>query len=169
MFRVNAGSISARCIGIYCGKDYEEDQDLKRTDYYVKNVILLDDFNNGELHGYPEENPIVLNYGDTVGSVTIKGHHEYFDVDTKNWEIEKNITNEEKELLESLEEGDVIVFDYYAPITCDSYYDLNDAYIEDYFEAEIENIEKYDDKYAADEIELIINEAPIKYELPVDI
>lgn len=164
MFRINVGSITARCIGIYDGKIYEEDQDLKKTDYDVKDVILLEDFNNGELHGYPKENPIVLNYGDKVGNVIIKGHYEYFNNDTKKWEIEENITNEEKELLDSLEEGDVIVFDYYAPITHEIGDSTNTYEIEDYFYSEIKNIEKYDDKYAADEIQLIINDAPIKYD-----
>ena len=157
-----SGSINARCIGIYNGKNYDEDQYLKMTHYYITDVILLEDFENGELHGYPKDKPMVLNYRDMVGGVIIKGNYEYFDDEKKKWEIDETITNKEKELLESLEEGDVIVFDYYAPIN--GYWDNPNAYNIDDFYSEVENIEKYDDKYAADEIKLIINNAPLKYD-----
>ena len=157
-----SGSINARCIGIYDGKNIDEDKLLKMIDYYVKDVMLLEDFENGELNGYPKENPIVLNCRNKVENITINGNYVHHDVDNDDFDIEENITKAEEELLDSLEEGDVIVFDYYAPIN--GYWDNPNEYNIDDFYSEVKNIEKYNDKYAADEIKLIINDAPLKHD-----
>ena len=140
-------------IGIYDEKFDLSNERSIYTEYFLKQTMIKEDFDNGTVDGYEG----FFTTQEDTNSFIIKGEdHDLPDDDFPR----DNLTKEEIEFMDSLEEGDVIVFE--ADLYIDGYYGESQQI--NSLMTEISNIRKYEDKYAADEIRYIVSQMPTGYE-----
>ena len=146
--------MTVKLIGIFKEKFDISDESSVNNDYLIENVITKDDFDNGTIDGYEG----FFTTQEDTNSFIIRGEDHELPYDENS--AHDNLTKEELELMDSLEEGDVIVFE--ADLYIDGYYGESQQI--NSLMTDISNIRKYEDKYAADEIRYIVSQMPTGYE-----
>ena len=123
--------------------DYEHDITVGHLDFLRTQEHTLDFVIRGEYY--------ILNTPECNNLLTKE------QIISKNFILKRdNLTKEQITLMDSLKKGDVIVFD--ANLCISPIYFIYDIY--SYF-SKINNIEKYDDKNAADKIRLMVSKMPL--------
>lgn len=140
--------MKVKLIGIFEEKSVDSDDRYMLTEYIFRNTILKDDFDNGEIKGIKYQGKIFFKDYSDIESFASLGYSYEDDPPEYSPEELKNF-----EFLDSLEKGDVVVFD--AELYFD-FYQGELVFISLF--STISNIEKYDDKYAADELDLLVKE-----------
>ena len=144
--------MKVKLIGTYKGKIVFPLISGVHISYHLDNVILKDDFDNNRIEGHCD---FFTNKKDCTDFV-IPGY---------SYEINKslrkfvNLTSEQIQLMDSLEEGDVVVLD--GEVLVETRCGVHDLY--SYF-SRFKNIKKYDDDEAADKIKEMVSETPLKFE-----
>lgn len=155
--------IEVELIAIFKEKDLCIDGDHEDLTLLFENVMLLRDFENGEIEGYKYNEDTVFFKGEWDSDMYITLYSLYKEEMTAD-EIEyfrKNtpMTNEKNmEFLNSLQEGDVITFKASIGITSEFDKNLGNIYYhmqpfnEDFLR--IWDVKRYGDKYTAEEMKL---------------
>ena len=160
--------MKVKLIGVFDEKLEDSDDTEVNTDYYLKNVIAKEDFDNGEIEGISYCGKKFFYMREDLNFM-IDGEH--YDLSLNEDTRTNNPRKEELELLDSLEEGDVITFDV------DLFFEFRDGkYYLSSLDSSlyVDNIEKYEDRYAADKLEYLAEKQPSFYDeidipYPIDI
>jgi len=146
--------MKVKLIGVFDEKLEDSDDTEVNTDYCLKNVIAKEDFDNVEIEGISYCGKKFFYMREDLDFM-IDGEH--YDLSLDEDMRTNNPRKEELELLDSLEAGDVITFDV------DLWFNFQD---DEYYlssldsSLHVDNIEKYEDKYAADELEYLAEKQP---------
>lgn len=151
-------SIEVKLMGRFNEKfiDINDEYELLSYDF---EVVTLEDFENGEIKGveYGGKRFFVYEYEkDFCLDAYFITNLECTEEELEQWKYER-LSKDEQNFLNSLEEGDVITFSAKIPVC--SYYG---TLMMNYNEASVWDFKRYEDKYASDEIELLIQE--LKYD-----
>lgn len=140
--------MKVKLIGKFQEKYVDSRDDYQMTIYILKNTILKEDFDNGEIKGIKYEDSVFFGNFYDIQNFEIFG--ECYEGEKEEYTPEQK---QQFEFLDSLEEGDVIIFETDLDI---EYY--HGTYTFCKLISDITNFKKYDDKYAADELDLLVKE-----------
>ena len=146
--------MKVKLIGIFDGKLEDSDEREVNTSYDIRIAISKEDFDNGKIEGIKFCGQKFFYMQEDLGFV-IDGEH--YELPLEEDTYKSSLTKEELKFLDSLEKGDVITFDV------DLHFEFqSDMYHLSSLESSIcvDNIEKYEDRYAADKIDYLAEEQP---------
>ncbi len=146
MTKKRKDNMKVKLIAEYAGKCVVKENDTKKTLYAFKNSLLKEDFDNRKIKGIKYRNTSFFNNFYDIELFGIK-----FESIKKNVQTTDDI--KKIKLLDSLQEGDVIVFDVVLEIKCN-----HGHYTFTSISTNISNIEKLNDANVAMELQYLVDE-----------
>lgn len=157
----NLGCVTVSLIGIFGENNLEDYDDELFQNFVIDKVVLEDDYNNGVINGCKAfGGNILCNYYDTSDFI-IRAKY-YYDLDDPEYAVKHDyLLQKDYDILNNLESGEVVTFEADLQITSSTNYNDNEANTTYHFTVEeVRNVQIYNDKYASDEIKLLVSEIP---------